>query len=415
MKNFAGAYEIAAEKLKDATGGDEGVMRYVEKYREFAKKHPILQGAVYGALIAAAGISSAGAGGVAALGLLKMTDRLLQGDDIRSALYKGAKTGAMAYGASKLGDLIRNTGDTTTTTTTKTMTQTGTGWTDGLDGVPEKIAKNISARYPAAEYTYQSSDQAVEIFTKAGDKVARFSLPDSVERYGQTPALSENVEYIDRRATVWTWALNESLGREHGAVLLTPAGVTAVFEGIVAEGPFSDKVKAGVSKAASAVGGALKRGWEDASNKITYNKLELNWRRGEGRNHTGPVDSSVLADFLSKQGVSDNLISTVYKSMKIPMTSRPQGGGKITGQVSQTPNAISKREKRAADRAGDTGYSFEPAEAPAPAGLSYKEIVSAVRKLDVSEQERLSKLLNKKFHPELVKTATSKKSTPRKK
>jgi ribosomal protein L12E/L44/L45/RPP1/RPP2 len=108
-------YDQAAEKLKQATGGEQGVMQYVQKYRDFAKAHPIAQSFIYAALIAAAGISGAGAGGAAALGLFKMVDKLLQGDKFSSAAYSGAKTGAMAYGASKVGDMFRG-GDQTAAT-----------------------------------------------------------------------------------------------------------------------------------------------------------------------------------------------------------------------------------------------------------------------------------------------------------
>jgi len=66
-----------------------------------------MQGFIYAALIAAAGVSGAGLGGAAALGLFKLTDQLLQGKDIRSALYTAGKTGALAAGASSLGDLIK--------------------------------------------------------------------------------------------------------------------------------------------------------------------------------------------------------------------------------------------------------------------------------------------------------------------
>ena len=108
MEGFAGKYEEAAEKLKASAGGDEGkVMQIVKKYRQFAEKHPIMQGFIYAALIAAAGVSGAGLGGAAALGLFKLTDQLLQGKDIRSALYTAGKTGALAAGASSLGDLIK--------------------------------------------------------------------------------------------------------------------------------------------------------------------------------------------------------------------------------------------------------------------------------------------------------------------
>ena len=41
MENFAAQYDKAAEKLKQATGGDSGAMQYVQKYRDFATKHQI--------------------------------------------------------------------------------------------------------------------------------------------------------------------------------------------------------------------------------------------------------------------------------------------------------------------------------------------------------------------------------------
>jgi hypothetical protein len=107
IQNVDAMYDKAAEQLKQATGGDQGVMQYVQKYRDFAKKHPVAQSLIYSALIAAAGISGAGVGGAAALGLFKMVDKLLQGEKFSSAAYQGTKTGAMAYGASKIGDAIR--------------------------------------------------------------------------------------------------------------------------------------------------------------------------------------------------------------------------------------------------------------------------------------------------------------------
>jgi hypothetical protein len=83
------------------------VNKWVQKYRDFAKKHPIAQGAIYATLIALAGITGAGVGGAAALGLLKMADQLIQGKRFSSAAYSGVKAGALAFAASKLGDLIR--------------------------------------------------------------------------------------------------------------------------------------------------------------------------------------------------------------------------------------------------------------------------------------------------------------------
>ena len=91
------------------------VNKWVQKYRDFAKKHPIAQGAIYATLIALAGITGAGIGGAAALGLLKMSDQLLQGKRFSSAAYSGAKTGILAFAASKVGEYIKDKFATYTT------------------------------------------------------------------------------------------------------------------------------------------------------------------------------------------------------------------------------------------------------------------------------------------------------------
>jgi hypothetical protein len=116
MQGFDAAYDKAAEQLKQATGGDQGAMQYVQKYRDFAKKHPMAQSAIYALLIAAVSIGSGGAAAPAALGLLKMGDRLVQGDKFSQALAKGATTaGAAAVGQGIKGALsgqdVPSTGD----------------------------------------------------------------------------------------------------------------------------------------------------------------------------------------------------------------------------------------------------------------------------------------------------------------
>lgn len=108
IANVDKSYDSVVAKIEAGLGGsDNAVNQVIQKYRKFAKEHPIAQGFIYSALIAAAGISGAGLGGAAVLGLLKMADKLLQGEKFSSAAYSGAKTGAMAYGASKIGDMIK--------------------------------------------------------------------------------------------------------------------------------------------------------------------------------------------------------------------------------------------------------------------------------------------------------------------
>jgi len=108
IKNVDSAYDSAVAKIEAGLGGpDNAVNQIIQKYRTFAKAHPIAQGLIYAALIAAAGISGAGLGSAAVLGLLKMTDKLLQGEKFSSAAYSGAKTGAAAYAAGQIGQSMK--------------------------------------------------------------------------------------------------------------------------------------------------------------------------------------------------------------------------------------------------------------------------------------------------------------------
>ena len=154
-------------------------MRYVQKYRDFAKKHPVAQSFIYSALIAAAGISGAGLGGAAALGLFKMVDKLLQGEKFSSAAYQGAKTGAMAYGASKIGDAIRGAkaGD---------VPAGGSGATDaaGQAAVEKGLAADqafqdsmLNKFPPDQGYTFSASGKALEVLDDTGRKVWRGDIP----------------------------------------------------------------------------------------------------------------------------------------------------------------------------------------------------------------------------------------------
>lgn len=288
MKNADAAYEQAAAKLKQATGGDAGVMQYVDKYRTFAKAHPVAQSLIYGALIAAAGISGAGAGGAAALGLFKMTDKLLQGEKFSTALGQGLKTGALAYGASKVGDALRSGDKTTTTSTTYQQTTTGM-----QPANPWDIPKSVAKEFPPNQYVIKTDGgDYFEIFNKAGEKIASRDVSAAFESH-----------------------------------TFTIAQVTALFEHIViAEGLF-DKFKAGAVKVAGAVGGAAKKGAQataqavgqkaqqvghNLANKITVDKLQSAWKKAGS-----PTDSGAIAKIIQSLGVAADVVTNSLKAIGV--------------------------------------------------------------------------------------------------
>ena len=290
MKNFAQAYETAAEKLKTATGGDAGAMRYVDKYRAFAKKHPIIQSFVYGALIAAAGISGAGVGGAAALGLLKMTDKLLQGQDIRSAIWSGAKTGAVAYGASKLGDFMR--GDKSGSAGADEVPKSAAAKIvpDSEFGeVPSKLANYIASKYPPDSFDYQNDGMHLWVYDKVtGAKQAMYTLNDSIVR--QARPLSEGQVYL---------LFNRIVAQE-----LTEAPAFLNKLGAA--------VKGGAKGAAGVVGDKLKQVGKNLANKTTADKLRAAWTKAGS-----PTDSDAVYKLLKDQGVDPAVINSAYDSMKL--------------------------------------------------------------------------------------------------
>lgn len=108
VSGFDVAVDKLMDKIKASAGGDGGpVMQSIYKYRMFAKKHPVMQGAVYAIMIALAGISGAGLGGAALIGAIRTADKLLQGNKASSSLWSGFVAGALAYGAGQLGQAMQ--------------------------------------------------------------------------------------------------------------------------------------------------------------------------------------------------------------------------------------------------------------------------------------------------------------------
>jgi hypothetical protein len=330
MEGFAAAYDQAAEKLKQATGGDQGAMQYVQKYRDFAKKHPILQGFLYSALIAAAGISSAGLGGAAALALLKTADKALQGEDIRSALYSGAKTGALAYGASKLGDLIRG-GDQAQQVTSKlpanadwmdyeaALEQANPALLDRVKDIindpgvtdefktqylknlytfgkditdPARITNLVQAQYQLADAALQAADQAT--LAAAGNP----TFESRNLSHKQVLALFERVAHLNNRMLsegrleegIWDDIKSGAGKGLQGIKNLAGKAVGAVAQGAA---------KVGRSMTANVSSDALTKAWQAAGS---------------------PTDSVEIEKLLQDQGVNPEVIKTVFQANSIPVS-----------------------------------------------------------------------------------------------
>jgi len=333
-------YDQAAEKLKQATGGDTGVMQYIQKYRDFAKKHPIAQSLIYSALIAAAGISGAGVGGAAALGLLKMTDKLLQGEKFSSAAYAGAKTGAVAYGAGQIGKALQGAPGSIDNIS---WSKNGIPFSAQVDH--GKVVGDIVMAGQTISPTDPNYAEATKAFLSAAGKEGMLGSAKAVGgAAGQDFSGFKESRYVDRKLTVYTWALHESIGRPRGGVQLTNEGIGDMFK-----------------KAAGAVGNWARTKGKNLTTKVTADKLQSAWKKAGS-----PTDSDEVAQVLQQAGVSPEVINQIYTSMKIP-TSTAQTPPENTDQVTTQAAGAMEPNPARVQAAPATTATTEPAAQPAQA------------------------------------------------
>ena len=317
IKNIDAMYDTAADKLKQATGGDQGVMKYVQKYRDFAKKHPVAQSLIYSALIAAAGISGVAPGGAAVLGLFKLVDKLLQGEKFSSAAYSGAKTGAMAYGAAKVGDLIR--GAPQGTPDAGAIAPDAAAAADAanninvdalqdlasdpnLSPVAQKLAADLAAGKDisgAGEYLRKAMDGAARKASMMGD------MPDGSANAGMRQFMS--LQNLMKAADGHPALMKESVDLTESQIFLLIGKIVErqrkIDEGIM------DTLKGAAGKA---MNWAKTKG-TNLTTKITADKLLQAWKKADS-----PTDSEAVAKVMQDAGVPSASVKQVYGTMKIP-------------------------------------------------------------------------------------------------
>jgi len=447
VSGFDQKFAALQGNLLQAAGGQEGTVgKALTAYRNFAKQHPVMQGAIYAGLVALAGISGAGLGGAALLGGMKVMDRLLQGDKASSALWQGFKTGGAAAAAgaigqglqadptispnagSPAGDMGGTMGGATDVTTAGSPAADAAGGTGG--GVdtykpgPEggspvgdtggtqgdttnrdaAIQRSIDTDNPGTPAPPETQPVTIRKGDNLSSLAKKFNvsvkdLIDANPQYANNPdmiragdtiqipqatgnpvyqggvgtaadtakrvaaagakraaGIKENA-FIDYAKTYQEWRLNEGTDQEM-KIYLNEAGIQATFY-LVQEGIW-DTIKGAASKAVGAVKDKAAQVGANLTNKVTADKLNKAWQQGPGFSYSGQarsVDSKVVQDFLVKQGVSAEIAANALKAVM------GRTGGKVAGQLSQTPNAIRKRAQRAA--AKGQAPAATPAAAPA--------------------------------------------------
>jgi LysM repeat protein len=310
LRGFDVAFDKVQGDMLNAMGGDDGkVGRMLAKFREFGVKYPKTQSVIMYGLAAAAG--TAGMGPLAAIVGLRVLERLLKGDKLTTAIWTGMKTFALGSAVGAATDML---GGTTTTTDTGAVTATeytvGKGDTlsdiadqnnvsvkDMLAANPDitnpdqlRAGETIKIPEPTGSSTY---DTGVGTASDTADKMASGT-------YKNRPSFNESV--IDYEKTKRMAEIKESLMMP-SAVYLTAYGVSKVFK------ECDKQINEGIW---DSIKGAFKSGKNAAKDKISYELLDLYWRKNyKDQTAQGSVDSDEVIKFLTKMGVEKALVDNV--------------------------------------------------------------------------------------------------------
>ena len=285
MKDIDAKYDQAAAKLKQATGGDAGVMKYVQKYRDFAKKHPVAQSLIYAALIAAAGISGVGAGGAAALGLFKMVDKLLQGEKFSTSLGKGLGTAATAFAAGQVGQAMQGTPGSVDNVQ---WIRNGIPFSAQVDN--GKVVGDIVMAGQTISPTDPSYAAAAKEFLKAAGKEG---LLGSAKDIGGKAA--DFAGFKENKSSKHSKLSETQIKR----MFYTAARIQQLNEGVW------NRVKG----AAGAVANKAQTVGTNLTTKVTADKLMSAWKKAGS-----PTDSEAVAAIMKQAGVDDAIIASSMKA-----------------------------------------------------------------------------------------------------
>jgi hypothetical protein len=402
IKNIDAMYDTAADKLKQATGGDQGVMKYVEKYRAFAKAHPVAQSLIYSALIAAAGITGVAPGGAAVLGLFKLVDKLLQGEKFSSAAYSGAKTGAMAYGAAKIGDLIKGTPDASTVASSVAPARAAqdAAFKAANDSVKELIAANgVNSYNDVLDLTDNIVGATGEGLTQMGKDLLTKQVRAQLMQQLQDGGSSTLGTAANAASNVATNAVSDIAGSGSYAEAFkqglakfaaNPGNPSAAdvmrakdYAGKVASGmltPVKESVDLTESQIFLLIGKIVERqrkldegimdtikgaagkamNWAktkgtNLTTKITADKLLQAWKKADS-----PTDSEAVAKVMQDAGVPSASVKQVYGTMKIPLGAAP-----VANPATPVANPVANPAAPAANPAAPAANPAAPVAKPA--------------------------------------------------
>ena len=312
------------------------------------KENPGKSAAVIGVLTALASLAGGPVGGAIAGQVLRGAAELIKGEKLSTAIGKGIKTAALGYLSGKAFELI---GKALAGMRLDSMTLAGAEEA-GLEEISFQASRTITG--PGSELKQTLQGFKVAAFPEEAEAIK--SAIAGIQRgdagaFDSLQALAREVNSKDYQAAMtdiigaarsnqiandslmnWikgTAAAGQAISQ--GAVAastgsekkesyyvqtrpLSEGQVYLLFDRVLVEAGFLDKLKAGAGKAVGAVAKGAAWAGKQATEKVTSAKLLAAWKL-EG----SPTDSEALKKFLLDYGGIDaGTIDKVYTDMKLP-------------------------------------------------------------------------------------------------
>lgn len=381
------AFDQKFEDLKNKINTkfpDSKLLDKVSEMGMWAKENPGKTAAIIGVLTAIASLAGGPVGGAIAGQILKGSVELLKGEKLSTAIGKGAKAAALGWLTGKAVEFIGNAladpvmaqaremgNGIVKANYTATIDEIGGEFgsrfgnfsTGQLYGRAEDI-KDIKTVWSDGVESWKAGDylRANNMFKAAEEMTAKLSDPEYVNSVAATvekaKEMAQSAEEMKRffgtMSTVAQGAATGAVGAKDKkesyylqARPLSEGQIYLVFDKILLEAGFADKIKSGVGKIAGAASWVGKQ----ATEKVTSAKLTAAWKMAGS-----PTDSEELKKFLlDYDGMSPEIVDKVYADMKISSTpnqdnsdsgAQPQAAGTVYAQVKKQVLTLNKKEQQ---------------------------------------------------------------------
>jgi hypothetical protein len=380
------AFDQKFEDLKNAINKkfpDSKILDAISEMGMWAERNPGKTAAIVGVLTAIAGLAAGPVGGAIAGQILRGSVELLKGEKLSTAIGKGVKTAAYGFIAGKtfelIGDAIGGGVDIIkdnifpgarrldmTQIFDEVGGEMGNRWANfeikGLVGQPADIA-DAKELFQDATAAWQAGDYA------QSDKVWQVLQGMIDDKFNNAEYIAQIAATADKRQMMQQAAqgakeLFKFLGAAaQGAVAAAGTGgkqqkqesyyiqtrplsegqVYLVFNRVLNEAGFMDKLKVGAGKA---VDWAKTKG-HNMTTQVTADKLNSAWQKAGS-----PTDSEELANFLQTQGIDSEIVNQVYAQLKLPPPGQGNQDGGAQGKKAATLYAEVKAELAKLDKKG---------------------------------------------------------------